>query len=75
MITTGALPMTEIITIRHQRPQRDDCRGIDHLPVLALTHCLVDVRLEALLIDHQVRRGQAGDLPRRQLQVVWLAVE
>ena len=64
--------MIMFIAGRRQRPQRDDGRGIDHFGVFALCHGLVDCRLEALLIDHQIRRRQARDLSRGEFQVVRL---
>jgi hypothetical protein len=70
-IRSGSLSVTKIIAYR-QRPQGNDRRRIDHLWVFALGHGLVDCRLEAFLIDHQACGGQAGDLPRSELQVVRL---
>ncbi len=55
-----------------QWPQRNDLAGVDDLLGAALYDGLVDCGLEAILVDHQARSGEARDLPRGELQVVRL---
>src|SRR5215207_1878634 len=72
MITFWPISMIKVTVCRCQRSKGDDCCGVDYARVFALRHRLVNRCLEALLVDHQTRGGQTRNLPRGELQVMWL---